>query len=112
MPIYEYSCEACGATFETIQRITEPPTETCEVCGAGPVHKLISQSTFILKGSGWYVTDYGKGNDKKNGKTSASAPEDNGGSSHHEDTPKPAEKKADKASKDSSSDASASAPAS
>ena len=61
MPIYEYSCEACGATFETMQRITEPPAETCDVCGAGPVHKLISQSTFILKGSGWYVTDYGKG---------------------------------------------------
>jgi len=61
MPIYEYSCEACGATFETMQRITEPPAETCELCGAGPVHKLISQSTFILKGSGWYVTDYGKG---------------------------------------------------
>ena len=44
-----------------MQRITEPPVETCEVCGARSVHKLISQSSFILKGSGWYVTDYGRG---------------------------------------------------
>jgi len=61
MPIYEYHCESCGSDFEVMQRITEPPVETCENCGAGPVHKLISQSTFILKGSGWYVTDYGRG---------------------------------------------------
>ena len=61
MPIYEYQCESCGTTFEKMQRITEPPPEECDACGAGPVHKLISQSTFILKGSGWYVTDYGRG---------------------------------------------------
>jgi putative FmdB family regulatory protein len=62
MPIYEYECSSCGSVFEKMQRITEPTPETCEICGNGPVHKLISQSTFILKGSGWYVTDYGRGN--------------------------------------------------
>ncbi len=62
MPIYEYECSSCGSVFEKMQRITEPAPETCELCGDGPVHKLISQSTFILKGSGWYVTDYGRGN--------------------------------------------------
>ncbi len=66
MPIYEYRCESCGREFEVMQRITAPPVEVCEHCGAGPVHKLISQSTFILKGSGWYVTDYGKGSGRGN----------------------------------------------
>ncbi len=61
MPIYEYHCDHCGSDFEVMQRVSEPPVETCERCGAGPVHKLISQSSFILKGSGWYVTDYGRG---------------------------------------------------
>ena len=64
MPIYEYHCDGCGGGFEVIQRITADPVQSCELCGEGPVHKLISQSTFILKGSGWYVTDYGRGNGK------------------------------------------------
>ena len=64
MPIYEYHCGGCGNDFEVMQRITAPPAESCELCGEGPVQKLISQSTFILKGSGWYVTDYGRGNGK------------------------------------------------
>ncbi len=108
MPIYEYECEDCGTVFEVMQRITADPVEACESCGGGPVHKLISQSTFILKGSGWYVTDYGKGNDKKNGKTSASASEDNGGGTDHEETPKPAEKKTEKPAAESTASAAAS----
>ena len=64
MPIYEYHCDGCGGDFEVMQRITADPVQSCELCGDGPVHKLISQSTFILKGSGWYVTDYGRGNGK------------------------------------------------
>lgn len=60
MPIYEYRCQNCGAEFEEWQRITEPPTCSCKRCG-GKASRLISQSTFVLKGSGWYVTDYGKG---------------------------------------------------
>ncbi len=66
MPIYEYQCEACGRKVEVWQKITEDPLKTCEVCG-GPLHKLISQSSFVLKGSGWYVTDYGRKNQKKEG---------------------------------------------
>ncbi len=59
MPIYEYECEACGKVVEKWQKITESPLTTCEECG-GRLHKLISMSSFHLKGSGWYVTDYAR----------------------------------------------------
>ncbi len=58
MPIYEYRCDKCGKEFEAWQKFSDAPIETCESCG-GHASKLISQSSFILKGSGWYVTDYG-----------------------------------------------------
>lgn len=57
MPTYEYQCDACGRTFEVRQRITEEPLTRCDVCG-GPVRRLLSPAPFILKGDGWYVTDY------------------------------------------------------
>ncbi len=65
MPIYEYECQSCGTIVEHWQKITDPPLERCEACG-GQMKKLISQSTFHLKGSGWYVTDYAgkKGQDQ------------------------------------------------
>lgn len=58
MPIYEYKCGKCGKEFEVFQGITEQPVQTCQSCG-GSVHKLMSLSTFHLKGNGWYATDYG-----------------------------------------------------
>ena len=60
MPIYEYKCNRCGHIREVWQRFSDPPLETCEVCG-GPVKKIISNNTFHLKGTGWYVTDYASG---------------------------------------------------
>ena len=57
MPTYEYECPKCPRVFEVRQRITEPPLETCDRCG-GPIHRLLSAAPFILKGGGWYVTDY------------------------------------------------------
>ncbi|MGH7315501.1 MAG: FmdB family zinc ribbon protein, partial [Candidatus Rokuibacteriota bacterium] len=57
MPTYEYECPRCPRVFEVKQRITEPALETCERCG-GPIHRLLSAAPFILKGAGWYVTDY------------------------------------------------------
>jgi putative FmdB family regulatory protein len=66
MPIYEYDCDTCG-TFEVSQRITENPLRRCPKC-KGKVRKLISSTSFQLKGSGWYVTDYaGKDGGKKKG---------------------------------------------
>jgi putative FmdB family regulatory protein len=58
MPIYEYKCHKCGKEFEAFQGITEPAISDCRFC-KGPVSKLLSLSSFHLKGSGWYVTDYG-----------------------------------------------------
>ena len=58
MPIYEYKCRKCGKEYELFQKITDPAVKSCKFC-TGPVHKLISVSSFHLKGSGWYVTDYG-----------------------------------------------------
>jgi putative FmdB family regulatory protein len=66
MPIYEYRCLDCGHQFELMQKFSDPPAETCTSC-AGTVQKLISRSAFHLKGSGWYVTDYGR-NGSANGK--------------------------------------------
>ena len=57
MPTYEYECPKCPRVFEVRQRITEPALETCDRCG-GPIHRLLSPAPFILKGEGWYVTDY------------------------------------------------------
>lgn len=59
MPIYEYQCEKCGKEFEEWQKFSDPAVDTCPKCG-GKSHRLISQSTFVLKGSGWYVTDYAR----------------------------------------------------
>jgi putative FmdB family regulatory protein len=76
MPIYEYQCEKCG-TFEATQRITEKPWAKCPTCKA-KVKKLISNTSFQLKGTGWYVTDYarkGKSDSKsENGSKSSSEP--------------------------------------
>jgi len=58
MPVYEYQCTKCGQIQEALQKISDSPLETCPSC-KGHLKKLISQSTFHLKGSGWYVTDYG-----------------------------------------------------
>ncbi|HXH81947.1 MAG TPA: FmdB family zinc ribbon protein [Candidatus Tectomicrobia bacterium] len=57
MPTYEYECSACRRVFEVRQRISEPPLTACDACG-GPVRRLLSPAPFILKGDGWYVTDY------------------------------------------------------
>jgi putative FmdB family regulatory protein len=57
VPTYEYECVKCPRTFEVRQRITEPALATCEICG-GPIRRLLAAAPFILKGGGWYVTDY------------------------------------------------------
>ena len=60
MPIYEYECTKCKKVFEVFQGITEEPLTKCKACG-GRVNRLISQCSFQLKGTGWYVTDYKRG---------------------------------------------------
>ena len=58
MPIYEYECEKCGRVLEAYQKFSDPALRNCKAC-SGKLHKLVSQSSFHLKGTGWYVTDYG-----------------------------------------------------
>lgn len=84
MPLYEYRCSKCDKTFEVIQKFSDSPLTEHEDCG-GAVERLLSAPAFQLKGSGWYVTDYGKGGSKPSdssaeskspeSKTSASASE-------------------------------------
>ncbi len=57
MPIYEYVCEKCGSRIEIIQRVGDPPPKRCRKC-RGKLQKAISRTSFQLKGSGWYATDY------------------------------------------------------
>jgi putative FmdB family regulatory protein len=64
VPTYEYECPRCPRIFEVRQRISEPPLTTCDRCG-GPIHRLLSAAPFILKGGGWYVTDYPSESRKK-----------------------------------------------
>src|SRR6476620_7268890 len=82
MPIYEYRCEHCG-DFEEMQRITDPALVRCPRCKR-KVRRLISSTSFQLKGSGWYVTDYaraGAGKDKKSGTSEAKGETASGGGS-------------------------------
>jgi putative FmdB family regulatory protein len=58
MPIYEYACAACGHQFEEWQKITDKPVRTCPKCKAKKVERLISQTSFSLKGGGWYSDLY------------------------------------------------------
>ena len=59
MPIYEYRCPE-GHTFEVFQRMSDPPVDACEVCGAGSVEKVLYPVAVHFKGSGFYTTDYGR----------------------------------------------------
>lgn len=67
MPIYEYRCPN-GHTFEVFQRMSDPPASVCEVCGAGPVEKVLFPVAVHFKGSGFYATDYGRGSRKPSAK--------------------------------------------
>ena len=71
MPLYEYECDACGHRFEKIQKFSDPLEDTCPKCG-GSVHKLMSSPAIQFKGSGFYITDYPKGE-------KGSAPKSDGG---------------------------------
>jgi putative FmdB family regulatory protein len=68
MPIYEYRCTRCEHEFEAWQKITDEPIKVCPKCHARKVEKLISATSFQLKGSGWYATDYGRGSSGGGGK--------------------------------------------
>ncbi|SDN45051.1 putative regulatory protein, FmdB family [Desulfonauticus submarinus] len=78
MPIYEYQCKECGHVFEEWQKNFDEQDIPCPVCG-GSTHRLISNTSFVLKGSGWYVTDYCSRSSANNGggKTSNTSSKNN-----------------------------------
>lgn len=79
MPIYEYSCQSCGKTIDVLQKVSDPTPEACTACGAtGSLSKLVSRSSFVLKGGGWYADLYSS--TKKDG-TSGGSSSDAGSSS-------------------------------
>ena len=96
MPLYEYECYVCHHRFELIRRVDDESPVTCPNCD-GEVRRLLGVPALQFKGSGWYVTDYGKGN---GGRSSALAKTDE--SSSGESSPKPAVKKESKADKKAS----------
>jgi len=69
MPIYEYKCQICDYNTEVLQKVTDKPLITCPNCGKDQLIKLLSNTSFQLKGTGWYVTDFkdkpNKPDDKK-----------------------------------------------
>ena len=68
MPIYEYVCDKCGHHLEVMQKMSDKPLGKCPQC-RGRLEKIFSQTSFQLKGSGWYVTDYtGRGKAEKSEK--------------------------------------------
>jgi putative FmdB family regulatory protein len=90
MPIYEYRCHRCGKTIEAVQKFSDQPLSRCPSC-SGKVSKIISNCSFQLKGSGWYVTDYKKKDSGGNGK--ASEPKKSDPPKTETSTSKPEEKK-------------------
>jgi len=72
MPIYEYRCQSCGKEFELFRSASGSGEPACKFCG-GTTKKLISRSSFHLKGSGWYVTDYARKGTSQSEKSSESS---------------------------------------
>ena len=80
MPIYAYRCSSCGHAKDVLQKLSDPVLTQCPACGAETFTKQVTAAGFQLKGSGWYVTDFGNGNSgaapaaKAEGKDASPAP--------------------------------------
>jgi putative FmdB family regulatory protein len=105
MPLYEYQCDACGRRFELIRKFSDPPLEKCPTCG-GAVQKLVSSPAFQFKGTGFYITDYGKKeqapppqSDEARADAAASKEKDKGGKDGEKDGEKSGGEKGDKGGK-------------
>jgi putative FmdB family regulatory protein len=92
MPIYEYRCPN-GHVFELFQRMTDSAPDGCEVCGAGPLERVLYPVAVHFKGSGFYSTDYGRGNSRKTAKEGDAGSSDSGDSGDSGGKDKPAEPK-------------------
>jgi putative FmdB family regulatory protein len=104
MPTYEYRCEN-GHTFEVVQRMSDDPVETCEVCGA-PVERVFHPVAVHFKGSGFYSTDYKSKSKTASGKDGDSSSSDSGSTDSASDSS--SEKKSDSGSSDKAASSSSS----
>jgi putative FmdB family regulatory protein len=97
MPTYEYRCPN-GHTFELFQRMSDPPAEECQICGAAPLVKVLYPAAIHFKGSGFYSTDYGRGGRKRDtGKDGDSSSADSSPSESKSDDKKKPDKPEKKA---------------
>lgn len=87
MPIYEYRCASCGAELEKLRKISDPPLVECPECGKDTLVKLVSASSFRLKGSGWYETDFKTGKKKNGAAEESNTSSDAGGTGAAADKP-------------------------
>ena len=93
MPIYEYKCQKCTAHVEILQKMSDKPLTKCKTCG-GKLEKQWSNTSFQLKGSGWYVTDYaGKKGESGDGKSAAAEASTSGETPSNSAEPKSGEAK-------------------
>ncbi|MCY1078401.1 zinc ribbon domain-containing protein [Archangium sp. miwbw1] len=107
MPIYEYACKSCEKTIDVLQKVSDPTPETCTACGAqGSLSRVVSRSSFVLKGGGWYSDLYGS--TKKDGSSSSSSPSSSSSSSP---SPSSTSSSSDSGSSSSSASSTPSAPA-
>ena len=99
MPTYEYACTSCGRHFDVVQKFSDAPLETCEVCG-GKLKRVFHPVGVVLKGSGFYSTD------NRSGKALTPASKEGGSESSSSDKPKTETKKKDAPKKEKGSAAS------
>jgi len=71
MPIYEYQCTECGHRMEALQKISDAPLKNCPACVSAGLTRLVSASSFRLKGGGWYETDFKTGSKRHGTQTDA-----------------------------------------
>jgi len=93
MPIYEYECQACGHRFEEWQKMSDEPIKVCPKCKKRKVEKLISQTSFQLKGGGWYSDLYASSKPGSNSSESSSPPAPSGSESSSTTKAAPGESK-------------------
>jgi len=93
MPLYEYKCSKCGAVFEVLQKVDEPPLKKCIRC-QGEVEKVLSPPALQFKGNGWYITDYAsKEKQASNSKDNAKPKEDTAASEEKKNPSPPTSEK-------------------
>jgi putative FmdB family regulatory protein len=95
MPIYEYECSKCGRIDEVLQKFSDKPLVKCKHC-SGKLYKLVSQSSFHLKGTGWYITDYANKSQCSTTPSNRGKQETNQSSDVPSEKPKKSKKPADK----------------